>query len=78
MLNMDEIEARRRALRLPYKDLGAMAGLDHQTVARSLKRKNPPRYGSHEKIEQALLADELRQRDRLLGLHPLQAEDKPA
>lgn len=78
MLNMDEIEARREALRLPFKDLAEMAGLDHQTVARSLKRKNPPRYGSHEKIEQALLADERRQLSRLLALHPLESQPSGA
>lgn len=71
MLNVDEIEARRAALRLSFKELAQLAGLDHQTVSNSLKRKNPPRYGSHEKIEGALLADELKQRDRLLGLHPV-------
>lgn len=77
MLDVDEIEARRAALRLPYKELGALAGVDHQTVARSLKRKNSPRYDSHEKIEAALLADERSQRDRLLALHPLAAGVAP-
>lgn len=67
-----EIEQRREAIGLTKKRLAELAGLDETTVGLVLNGKTNPLTSTVEKIEAALLAEELSRRDHLVELHGTQ------
>lgn len=72
MLEMAEIERRRDALRFPIEELAKAAGCNPNTAGPALKGKTSPRHDTVVSMTRALIAEELRLRDYLLALHPIQ------
>lgn len=68
---MIEIETRRKAIRLPLRELAPLVPCGHNAVAAALKGKSSPHAVTRQAIEQAVSGEERRLRDYLLGLHPL-------
>lgn len=67
-----EIETRRKSIRLALKELAPLVPLGHNALADTLKERTSPHPVTRQAIEQALVREELRLRDYLLGLHPVQ------
>lgn len=65
------IMERASAVRLDKKALATMAGLSQKSVGMTLREQSSPRFSNLQKMEAALLAEELRMRDYLLSLHPV-------
>jgi predicted transcriptional regulator len=60
-----------KALRLPLKVLSAACGLPMNTISRVAVGVVDPRQSTVERIDRALIAEELRLRDYLLSIHPI-------
>lgn len=70
-IELSEIETRRKAIRLPLRELAPLVPCGHNAVAAALKGKSSPHAVTRQAIEQAIAREEQRMRDYLLGLHPL-------
>lgn len=74
----NEIETRRQLIRLPLKKLAPLVPLSENALGDVLRCRTSPHPVTQQAIERAVLGEEVRLRDYLLELHPLQAGDKPA
>lgn len=70
----ETIRERAEAIRLGNKPLAAKTGLAEHTVGRALKRPSGGNIDTYRAIENAVVTEELRLRDYLLTLHPLQSQ----
>lgn len=66
-----EIATRAAAVRLDKKELAALAQVSHKQVVQITRGTASPRLNTLQAIEAAMLAEELRLRDYLIGLHGL-------
>jgi predicted transcriptional regulator len=64
-----DLARRVKAIRLATRELGQLACVDNMTVRRVADGTSDPRVSTLEKIEAALVAEELRLRDYLVALH---------
>ena len=67
----DVIRDRAAAIRFFNKTLSERTGLNENTIHRTLSGKTSPNLTTCDLLENALVAEEIRLRDYLLGLHPL-------
>lgn len=74
MLEMAEIERRRDAVRFPIEELAKAAGCNPNTAGPALRGKSSPRHDTVVAMSRAIEAEELRLRDYLLTLHPIQTQ----
>lgn len=72
MLEMAQIEARRRRIRFSVEDLAASANCNPNTAGPALSGKRDPRHATHKALSEALVSEEIVLRDYLLALHPIQ------
>lgn len=63
---------RAHAIRLDKKALAGLAGLSQKSVGMTLREQSSPRLNNLQAMERALVADEIRLRDYLLTLHPIE------
>lgn len=75
-MSPETIRERAAAIRLGQKALGDLANRSQKFVNMTLTGRSSPRYDALCDIEKALTAEELRLRNYLLALHPV--ETKPA
>lgn len=68
---LSDLEARRKWLRLPLRELAPLVPMGHNAVSDALKGRSSPHPVTRQAIEAAISAEERRLRDHLLGLHPL-------
>lgn len=71
-MSPETIAQRAKIIRFSDKALGEAAGLAENTVYRTLSRRTRPLQDTADQLAQALIAEELRLRDHLLKLHPIQ------
>lgn len=71
---------RERASRIRWKNkaIAEATGLTEMTIGRTLSGATSPNVATFNRIEQAIVAEELALRDYLLTLHPLKTEEKAA
>jgi hypothetical protein len=74
------ISDRARAIRLSRKAWAGQCGLSEKALGMILNGRSGGMHQSFVKAEEALIADEIRLRDYLLALHPVQpaSEEKAA
>lgn len=72
MIEPSEIERRRKAIRLQRGELATAAHCDQNTVSKVLLGKTGTRVTTLTAMSNALVAEEIRLRDYLLAVHPLQ------
>lgn len=77
-MSPEQIRERAKAIRLGRKALAGQSNLSEKAVGQILNGVSGGQHGSVVAIENALVADELRLRDYLLGLHPVASEGGPA
>lgn len=63
---------RAAAIRLDKKALAGMAGLSQKSVGMTLREQSSPRLNNLQAMEAALVREELRLRDHLNSLHPIE------
>jgi hypothetical protein len=68
-MSPEELADRARSIRLPFKALGDLAGCAENTVNRTLTGATRPLQETALAIENALIAEEIRLCDYLVGLH---------
>lgn len=73
----ETIRDRASALRLSKKALAQATGLAEMTIGRTLRGATSPNLTTCDEIGQAIVAEELRLRDYLVGLHPLPSAATP-
>jgi transcriptional regulator with XRE-family HTH domain len=73
-MSPEAIAEHARAIRLSFRALGELAGCAENTVNRTLTRATRPLQDTALAIENALVAEEVRLRDYLLELHPVEAD----
>lgn len=66
------IAERAAALRLTSGWISKATGITGHTIGRTLNGRTRPFHETAEKIEAAIVAEELRVRDYLIGLHPIE------
>lgn len=69
---------RARAIRLDKKALGAHAGISQKQTGLIMRGESSPRLDTFHKLESALIAEELRLRDYLLSIHPIETKREDA
>ncbi len=74
----EEIRDRAAAVRLSNKTLSEMTGLVENTIGRTFSRSTSPNLSTCDLLENAVVAEEIRLRDYLLGLHPLDRANSEA
>ena len=67
-----EMLHRAAMIRLDRKALARTAGLSQKSVRMTLTEQSSPRLDTLQSMERAVIAEELRLRDHLLSLHPIQ------
>jgi DNA-binding phage protein len=77
-MRLETIAERAAAIRLGTGDLQKRTGLTAHTVGRTLNGRTEPRHSTFLQIEKAVVDEELRLRDYLLGLHPVKREGEAA
>ena len=70
----EAIQGRADRIRLKRKDLARLAGLSQMTIGRTLNGDTSPILSTLDRIEEALVAEEISLRDYLLSLHPRREE----
>lgn len=70
------IRERASRIRLSRKALAEATGLVEMTIGRTLSGQTSPNMTTFDAIESALVAEEIRLRDYLLSLHPVEAPQK--
>jgi hypothetical protein len=76
LLTPSEISQRADAIRLKGAALASAAGLPGNAAARTLNGSRPS-YDRVEALSNALIGEEKRMRDYLIGLHPLNKAELP-
>ncbi len=68
-MSPEEMAVRARAVRLEDKEVAAAAGVGENTISRTFSGKTNPLLLTARAIEAAIVSEELRLRDYLIGLH---------
>lgn len=68
-----DIAERARRIRLTVRELTRKAGCGENTAQRTLSLRTDPRHSTLVALEDAVVTEELRLRDYLVALHPLEA-----
>lgn len=76
LIDVDHIFLRARAIRLPQAHLAAAAGVDKSILVRA-RQRGTINSRNLRALTDVLVAEELRLRDYLLGVHPLPAAGGP-
>ena len=71
-MRQETIAERAAAIRLSTSHLSRETGLTAHTVGRTLNSRTRPFLETAEALEKVIVAEELRLRDYLLTIHPLQ------
>ncbi|GLI25620.1 transcriptional regulator with XRE-family HTH domain [Xanthobacter flavus] len=77
-MNLTDIVTRASAVRLPQSRIAELSGLHKSTVERTLNGKTDPLHKTLERMEKAVVQEELRLRDYLVGLHGTPGADHDA
>lgn len=75
-MSPETIRERVTTIRLGHKQLADAAGLSQKSVGQILGGRSGGQYSSIVAINDALTAEEIRLRDYLLALHPVQKSDE--
>ena len=67
----DEIRDRAATIRLSHKALAEATGLVENTIGRTLGGRTSPNLTTCDLLENAVVTEEVRLRNYLLGLHPI-------
>lgn len=74
-MRQETIKERAAAIRLSTSHLSQATGLTAHTVGRTLNSRTRPFLATADALECAIVAEEIRLRDYLLGLHPIHASE---
>jgi hypothetical protein len=74
----ETIRDRALAVRLGKKELSSLSGLSEKSTGMILRGASSPRLNNLQALERAVIAEEIRLRDYLFGLHPLAKEGEAA
>src|SRR5271167_2734626 len=77
IVELSEFKTRSEAIRWALADVSLAAGMARSTAYQVVAHQNPKR-NTHEALSDALVGEELRLRDYLLGLHPVDAAAREA
>lgn len=72
------LQVRALRIRWPNRAIALATGLAEMTIGRTLTRSTSPNYATINKIEAAVVAEEIRLRDYLLALHPVVSTSEAA
>ncbi|WNV10120.1 hypothetical protein RSO67_02670 [Tardiphaga sp. 709] len=68
-VELSDMKSRAEAIRWTLADVSLRSGMARSTAYQVVEHQNPKR-STHEALSDAILAEEIRLRDYLLGLHP--------
>ena len=70
MISAEQIEGRRKAVRLPLDQLATLSGVEQNTVGRIMSGRSGGRVTTLQKLGEALVSEEIRLLRHLAALHP--------